>query len=277
MRILVGTLFSGEYEYEECREAIKQQTYHDYDHLLIENLPELEAHNKLYQTFIEKRDHYELLIKVDADTVLISDQLFGKIVEKFRNEPTLEILNIGVQDFFTDEMIAAGIQVYRNTVRWDFNKDTLFPDIPIMEKDSYQYDKTDLAPAAIHCKNPSMEQSFHYGVHRGLKSIQKKYSTTHWAMLQKVWENFLRTDDKRIGLAVLGAELVYAGKFHREDQNYTNPKMDIVLKKYLSMNSREITREIQKLRFLHWGWLPGNWRRSMIRYLRGRLGGLWDR
>jgi hypothetical protein len=277
MKLLIGTLFSGENEFDECLAAITKQTYKKFDHLIIKNLPELEAHNKLYQTFINQKDEYELLIKIDADTVLISEQLFKNIVEKFSQNPDLEILNIGVQDFFTDEMIAAGIQIYRNTVRWDFNKDTLFPDIPIMKKNSHQFDKTDLAPAAIHCKNPSIEQSFHYGVHRGLKSIQKDYSTTHWALLQKVWENFLRTGEKRIGLAVLGAELVYAGIFTREDQNYTNPKMDTVLKNYQMMNSREIKKEIQKLRSFHWGFLPQKYRQKVLRFLRGHIGGRWDK
>ena len=277
MKILVGTLYSGENEYDDCKAAIQKQTFQAFDHLLIENLPELEAHNKLYKTFIDKKDQYELLVKVDADTVLISDRLFERIVEKFAKNRKLEVLNIGVQDFFTNEMIAAGIQIYRNTVRWDFNKDTLFPDIPIMKKEAFRFDKTDLAPAAIHCKNPSIEQAFHYGVHRGLKSIQRDYSTTHWALLGKVWENFLRTGDKRIGLAVLGAELVYAGKFSREDQNYTNPQMVLVLKKYETMNARDIKREITKLRWLHWGWLPKDWRRMVIRFWRGRVEGRWDK
>ena len=276
MKLLVGTLYSGENEYSECIEAIHKQSYTNYDHITIENLPELEAHNTLYRTFLDKADTYELLIKIDADTVLISDQLFGKLVEKFTQNSWLEVMNIGVIDFFTAEMIPAGIQIYRNTVRWDFSKDTVFPDIPIMDKDRYLYDRTELAPAAVHCKNPSLPQAFHYGVHRGLKSIQKNYSSTHWTMLGRVWQNFLRTDDKRMGFAILGAELVYAGVFDREHQNYTNPSMDCVLEKYREMNANQVKREIKKLRFLHWGFLPSNWRRKMLRNQRGRLAGNWD-
>ncbi len=277
MKILVGTLYSGENEYEECLASIRKQTLTNYDHIIIENLPERDAHRKLFKTLIDQSGKYQLLIKVDADIVLYSEYLFENIIKKFENNDWLEVMNIGVDDFFTGEMIAAGIQVYRNTVRWDFNKNTLFTDIPIMEMGNYLFDKTDLAPAASHCYNPSPTQAFHYGVHRGLKSIQKIHSTTHWSMLQKVWQNFLNTGDRRLGLAVLGAELVYAGKFNRDDQNYTQPAMELVLSAYQEMTSNEIKAEIQKLRFWHWGFLPNSWRRKIIRQLKGRFGGRWDK
>lgn len=276
-KILVGTLFSGENEYPACLEAIRNQSFTHFDHMLIENLPELEAHNKLYRSFIDHADEYELLIKVDADTVLLSEDLFARIVDKFAQNQWLEVMNIGVLDFFTDEMIPAGIQIYRNTVRWDFSKDTVFPDIPIMDSQRYLYDTTELAPAATHCQDPSIPQSFHYGVHRGLKSVQRIHSTTHWKNLSKVWEKFLRTQDRRLAFAILGAELIYAGVFGRDEQNYTNPKMDQALSGYLDCSSSELKREIQRLRMQHWGFLPSDWRRKVIRYLRGKLGGRWDK
>lgn len=276
-KILVGTLYSGENEYAACLEAIRNQSFTNFDHMLIENLPELEAHNKLYRAFIDRAGEYELLIKVDADTVLLSEDLFARLVDKFAQNQWLEVMNIGVLDFFTDEMIPAGIQIYRNTVRWDFSKDTVFPDIPILDSQRFLYDKTELAPAATHCQDPSIPQSFHYGVHRGLKSVQKIHSTTHWKNLIKVWEKFLRTQDRRLGFAILGAELVYAGVFGREEQNYTNPKMDQALSGYLDYSSSELKREIQRLRMQHWGFLPSGWRRKVIRYIRGKLGGRWDK
>ncbi len=276
MKLLVGTLYCGENEYEECVAAIRAQTFRNFDHITIENLPELEAHYSLYGHFLEHADQYDLLVKIDADVVLNSEDLFEGIVRKFSENPWLEVMNIGVDDFFTGEMIAAGIQVYRNTVRWDFSKDTVFPDVPIMDPERYLYDKTDLAPAAVHCKNPSPYQAFHYGVHRGLKSIQRKHSTSHWALLTKVWQNFLKVGDRRIGLAVLGAELVYAGEFGREDQNYTQPKMKEALNQYEGMDAQALENEIRRLRTLHWGFLPDDWRRRVLRLIRGRLERRWD-
>ena len=111
-------------------------------------MPELEAHYQLYKTFLDHAQEYELLVKVDADTVLCSDELFSRLVETFAQDPFLEVLNIGVLDFFTDCMIPAGIQIYRNTAHWNFENDTVFPDVPIMDHERYRYDTTELAPAA---------------------------------------------------------------------------------------------------------------------------------
>ena len=276
MKLLVGTLYSGENELEECLKSIHAQRYTNYDHILIENLPELEAHYQLYKTFLDHTQEYELLVKVDADTVLCSDKLFGHLVETFEQDPSLEVLNIGVLDFFTDEMIPAGIQIYRKTTRWNFENDTVFPDVPIMDHERYRYDTTVLAPAAWHSPNPSIPQAFHYGVHRGIKSIQKIHSTTHWANMQKVWHHFLQTRDVRLGFAVLGAELVYAGTFNRKDQDYTNPRMGEMLCTYKGMDAKQLEREIRRLRFLHWGFLPDDLRRRVLRYTRGKLDENWD-
>lgn len=263
-KVLVGTLYSGENEYEECLAAIRSQSFQNFDHLVIKDLPELEAHNKLYKTFIDQADKYDLLIKVDADMVLCSPNLFENIVKKMMECPKIDVFSIAVQDFFSGELIN-GLNTYRNIVRWDFQRNTVFVDIPEVPNEKTLFDQRVLAPAAIHCKNPSKIQAFRYGLHRGLKSIQKIHSTTHWAFLEKTWSNFLRTKDVRIGLAVLGAELVYAGKFTKADVDYTNPKLGEMLDEYKAMNNREIKREILKLRFRNFGLLPGDLRRRLLR------------
>jgi len=268
MKVLVGTLYSGENELDECVAAIRRQTFQNFDHVIIRNLPKREAHRALFTSFIERAAEYGLLIKVDADTVIISDRLFEKIVEKFKQNDWLDVMNIGVTDFFNGLLIPAGMQVYRNTVRWDFETETLFTDIPETPKERYYYDTTELAPAALHNKNPTPLQAFHYGVHRGLKSIAKIHSTTHWAYLHQVWLNFKKTGDVRIGLAVLGAELVYAGKLRKADADYTNPGMSAALDRYAKMDARDIERQIRKLRAVNWGILPGDVRRRVIRALR---------
>ena len=247
MKLLVGTLYSGENELEECLKSIHAQRYTNYDHILIENLPELEAHYQLYKTFLDHTQEYELLVKVDADTVLISEHLFDRIIDRFSSEPSLEVLSIGLHDFYTDTIIN-GLQISRNTVRWDFSKNSIFTDIPILDPKSYVFDTAVLSPAGEHSPNPSIPQAFHYGVHRGIKSIQKIHSTTHWANMQKVWHHFLQTRDVRLGFAVLGAELVYAGTFNRKDQDYTTPLMGEVLCTYKGMDAKQLEREIRRLR-----------------------------
>ena len=263
-KILVGTLYSGENEFEECLTSIRNQTHQDFEHFIYKNLPNVEAHHTLFSEFTSRADKFDFLVKVDADMVLCSDQLFANIVNKMSRNPDIDVLSIAVRDFFTCELIN-GLNTYRNSVKWDFSKDTMFVDIPEVSRERTFYDQTELAPAAMHCKNPSKLQSFHYGVHRGLKSIQKIHSTSHWAFIEKTWQNFLKVKDPRIGLAVLGAELVYAGEFTRSDVDYTNPRLAEMLKKYEAMNYREIKREIIKLRFRNFGLLPGDWRRRLLR------------
>jgi hypothetical protein len=173
-----------------------------------------------------------------------------------------------VHDFFTDQLINAGMATYRNTVRWDYGKETMFVDHAEVRPGREVYDDKELAPAGIHCKNPAPWQAFHYGLHRGLKSIQRIHSNGHWSYLQRVWANFLKTGDTRMGLAVLGAELAYSGRLTRSDVDYTNPRMRTVLQEYLPMDRAGIEREIRRLRTRNWGILPADWRRRIIRALR---------
>lgn len=264
MKLFVGTLYSGENEFEECLTSIQNQSYQNYEHFVFKNLPNREAHHTLFKSFTEKADRFDLLVKVDADMVLCSSDLFAQIVKKMTDCPFIDVFSIAVADFFTGDLIDS-LNCYRNTVTWDFTKQTMFVDIPEVAREKTFYDETELAPAAIHCKNPSKFQAFHYGVHRGLKSIQKIHSTTHWEMLRKVWENFLVTNDTRVGLAVLGAELVYAGVFTRSDVDYTNPRVRSILERYENMDSRRIKHELIKLKMCHWGMLPSDLRRRLIR------------
>lgn len=267
MKIYVGTLYSGEYEFDECVASIQSQTYKNFDHFIFRDLPNKEAHVTLYKSFLEKAREYDILIKVDADMVLSSTALFENIVQKIHQNDWLDVLAIAVYDFFSGQLIN-GLNTYRNTVRWNFIEETMFVDIPEVAPDRYLYLDKELAPAAVHCKNPSTYQAFHYGVHRGLKSIQQTHSTTHWALLEKTWKNFQRTRNTRIGLAVLGAELVYAGRFKKSDVDYTNLKVRTVLEEYSPLDSDGLEREIRKMRLLNWGMLPGYLRRRVIRALR---------
>ena len=182
MNIFVGTLYSGENEYDECLNSIQNQTYQSFTHFIFKNLPNKEAHYSLFNAFKEKADDFDILIKVDADMVLCSNDLFTNIVLKLTKNPNIGVLSIAVNDFFTGRLIN-GLNTYRNSVHWNFEKKTMFVDIPEVDSSKYYYDLNELAPAAIHCKNPSSYQSFHYGIHRGLKSLQKIHGTTHWKLL----------------------------------------------------------------------------------------------
>jgi len=266
MRIYVGTLYTIENEFDECVQSINAQTYKDFDQFVFKNLPNKEAHMTLFQSFLDRKSEYDVLIKIDADMVLTSDTLFQNIVGKLLKNKWLDLLSIAVHDFFSNHMIW-GLNAFRNSVCWNLKDENLFVDIPDVPQEKYLMDNKDLAPAAIHCKNPSPYQAFHYGVHRGLKVIQpgrrekqKTSSYYHWYILERTWKNFLATRDHRIGLASLGAELAYAGHFNIQDLDYSNHRMFYVLENYHDMDSDHLYQEIRKVRLKNMGILPGKLR-----------------
>lgn len=264
MRLFVGVLYSGENEYAECLKSIHDQTYQNFELHKFEYLPKLEAHSRLYHSFLDQKDRYDLLIKIDADMVLTRPQLFQQIVDKFDQNPEMDVLGIAIWDFFSGGYIN-GLNSYRNTVSWELDPRNVNADVVVVKAEKYIFDQSELAPAAIHCKNPSKLQAFHFGIHRGIKVLAPNHSTSHWQLLEKTWQNFLKTSDVRIGLAILGAELVYAGKFTKVDVDYTNPKAVDFFRQFQEMGSKDIKREIMKLRILNLGFLPGDMRRKALR------------
>ena len=62
MRILIGILHTIENEFPQCIEAIKNQTYQNFDYFVVENIPNKEAHDTLYRRFMDSADNYELFI-----------------------------------------------------------------------------------------------------------------------------------------------------------------------------------------------------------------------
>lgn len=273
MRLFIGTLYTIENEFDECVQSIARQSFQNFDHFVLRNLPNKEAHVRLFRSFLDQANIFDVLIKVDADMVLSRTTLFAEIVAELEANPWAQVLSIAVHDFFSDELIW-GLNAYRNTVRWDFNKETLFVDRPNVPKENYLMNNSELAPAAYHCKNPSPYQAFHFGVHRGLKVIQpgkteqnESTSKSHFRTMERTWEHFLRAGDVRLGLASLGAELAYQNKFTAEDLNYTNPKMNQVLERYFSMNRRRLELEIRRLRILNFSFLPSSRRRRLLRFL----------
>jgi len=276
MKIFVGTLYTFENEIDECIESIRKQTYTNFKHLIFKGLPNKEAHQTLYTTFMNKADEFDLLIKVDADMVIIHSDLFHTVVTQFRNTNWLDELEIAVHDFFSDKLVW-GMHVYRNSVRWPESHESLFVDSSPVPRDRHIYDRDKLAPAAIHCKNPSSFQSFHYGVHKALKVIQPErkrkisaYSEFHWTNISKTWHNFRRKKDKRLGLAVLGAELAFNRLFKVENIDYGDRFMKHVFHKYEHLDADRIEKEIWRLRVFNWGFLPGKLRRNLLCLLKGR-------
>jgi hypothetical protein len=228
MRILVGTLYTIENEIGECLAALHRQTYPAYDHFIVEGLPDRDAHDALYGRFMKLADDYDLFLKLDADMVIENEFLFEQIVGVFRSNNHIDMFTIPVYDYFSRQFIL-GLHTFRNTVTWQL-RDDVFTDKHNVHRTRIFVDQGPLTPAAIHCPNPSPFQSFHLGIHRGVKirvALQRpvqlrNYLLTHVSSIDYTWKNFLREEDTNLGFASLAAELSIQGQFTEKHIPYSN-------------------------------------------------------
>lgn len=270
MRLLVVTLATIENELEACLAAIARQTHTDFEHLVLRNLPKREAHEALYGTFMDRRDEFDLLVKVDADMVLLSDRLFEDVEARFTAEPALQVLSIAVKDLYTDRLVS-GLNTYRNTVTWTRTGDRVFTDQFPSLHGNLVMDYTDLAPAASHCSDPHPFQAFHFGVHRGVKarvSLQRHMTGdyyTRYLDIARTWRHYLRHRDRRLALAVLGGELALGGHFSEDQLDYDNADVHAAFSAYAACDAGGLETEIRRARRATWGLLPSGLRMELLR------------
>lgn len=212
MRILVGTLYTIENEFDDCCRAIAAQSHSDFEHFVLRNLPNKNAHDSLYLAFMARADEFDLFMKVDADMVIRERDFFRRVVDAFEADDELDVLHTTVQDFLSNQSLW-GLATYRNTVRWNVDSGgALFVD-RVLDRSTVRKKlsvHSGLAPAATHCANPSIYQAFHFGCHRALKALDGR-EDYQWQILRRVYRNYLRTGDRRVGAACLGAELILRG------------------------------------------------------------------
>lgn len=271
MRIFVGTRYAGENEFEECVDSVNRQKGATFEHVVFKNLGNKESADTLYKTFMQRSGEFNLLIKVDADIVLLDEYLFSNIAKKFHENDWLDLLEIRIHDFFSEQLIW-GLPSYRSTVKWKPVQENLFiDDFPPVPKNRWMPDCKELAPAGIHCKNPTPLQAFHYGVHKGLKIIQTgvsekltSKSLSNFEKIEKTYAHFKMKRDIRLGLAVLGAELALKGIFQADHLDYSNPYIEQTLSHYADYDYRHIQSEISRLRRSNWGFLPSRMRQRFL-------------
>ncbi len=222
MKIYVGTLKTFEQEFEDCKKAIENQTYKNFEHFVFENLPNKEAHYALFSDFLSKKQEFDILVKVDADTVLAHNKVFEKIVQIYRKNPNLKFVQFPLYDFFTMKKIR-GLNTYRNNIELA-KQDNLFVDrfIKMRMEETLFVDET----VGFHSPNPSEYQAFHFGIHRQLKGQLKQ-------VILPLLKAYFKTLDRKRALALIGAKLSLKGIFSAEDmKNYNNPKINEVLQDY---------------------------------------------
>lgn len=252
MKLLIGIMHTIENEFEQCIESIKSQTHQDFDYFVIQNLPNKQAHDKLYKTFMDNAGKYDLFIKIDADMVLVRSTFFEEVIEKMQSDPELDNLQIAVQDFYTDSLIH-GLNIFRNRVKWKISNEKIFVDRIIDKVRKGLGDKTELAPAAYHCPNPSAFQSFHFGLHKAVKVMQagsnklnEQGSTFHWENILKIKNNYKKSKHIQLAYALLGAHIALKNHYSHQEVNFDNPLTKTVFEKYKTLPPEKIHQLAEK-------------------------------
>jgi hypothetical protein len=125
--VFVGTMFSGEGDFKYCCDAIKKQRSVGVTHCVITDLSEIDAHNKLWESWNNVKHSYDLFIKVDADTVLSHNNIIANILSVFEANPDLTGLQAPLYDYYTDSMIN-GLNCFTKDVVFNVTSDKLFCD-----------------------------------------------------------------------------------------------------------------------------------------------------
>jgi hypothetical protein len=169
-RIFVGTLSSGEAEFDSCKAAILLQQNIVIEHCVISGLQEQEAHEALWQTWNKVKDTFDLFVKIDADTVLLDNNALRNVYDLFAADSNITGAQVLLHDYFTDQLIA-GMNFFTPQVLFVKAKSRLYCDRAdtnhniVLRGDAVAH----LAPIGNHCQSPSPVQAFHFGLHRMLK------------------------------------------------------------------------------------------------------------
>ena len=247
-KILIGTLYSGENELEECINSVKAQKYKRWEHKIIKNLPNKLAHETLYNMFMENGNEYDLFVKLDADMVFKSNDSLNLIVRLFLENDKLDHAVIAVIDWYSDSLIT-GLHTFSNRVKWYTSNEQLFVDETPIYTGNFRLYWGDPAPIAQHSPNPSFKQAFQFGIHRGLKAMQygrKKFNRTRSKeqrdLINKIWNNFVKYKDIRYGLVILGVDKVIKNKRKFKESEYKELELNIeelsTYKLYSKLKSR---------------------------------------
>lgn len=189
-KVLIGTLYSGEKELQDCVKSVKSQTYKNIDHKIIRFLSNKEAHDTLYSNFSLLTEKYDYFIKLDADMVFRETNTVYKIVRYFEEHPTLDHLVLSVHDFYTDSSII-GIHAFSNRCSWPNNHNSIFVDPdPLIIGKKEMYSCTDPSDNLVtHAFGQSNEDALSFGIHKASKIIQSNSQEYNYPQLLNHWSN----------------------------------------------------------------------------------------
>lgn len=226
--MFVGTMYAGEGDYDGCVTAILGQRDVQVQYVSIADLPEKEAHNRLWNDWrTVQHSGFDMFVKVDADTVLAHDSVLLELSKLMRGNPRVTGIQAPLHDYFTDGFIN-GLNCFSPRVTFRDTADELFCDrhVDVDHDVVIRSDNVppELRPAGHHCYHANEQQAFHFGLHRALKGQVQTIN-----LVKQAW---LRYDDRLRALALFGA--AKAPTFLSRGFNYGDEKFQLAFHETLA-------------------------------------------
>lgn len=218
-KIFVGTLYSGEGEFQCCIDKIHKQKNVEITHCVIAGLGEKDAHNSLWAAWKNARESHDLFVKIDADTVLCSDNTLFQVWQQFLANPRVTGLQAPLDDYMTKTLIN-GLNAFSPKVVFNDTRDDLYCDRQVDVGHDIVLRSNEipisLRPAGLHCYHSSDKQAFHYGLHRTLKNQRHTID-----LVKSAWMN---DRDRARAMALIGSamshQFVNNHKFNYCDEEF---------------------------------------------------------
>jgi hypothetical protein len=241
-RCLIGTLYVGENELSSCEYALYNQNYPFWNHFRFDHLPEKEAHEQLYTTFMHNSKYYDYFIKLDADMVLRKYYSLYEMIRFIANRPKLDHVCFAVHDYMTNRLMM-GLHIFSNRSLWPDIKYSLFPDQAPRIPGKHLRVSFSPAPVAHHASDPSPYQSFHFGAHRVLKALnplKPQLSIFQWRTMLDVYKHCKHNADSRLRLALLGGWHVWKGDLDLKAHNSHDNLKTNLFNHYINYSSKQL-------------------------------------
>lgn len=225
-RVFVGTMHAYEGDFQFCIDTVRKQKGVIVSHFIVSGLKEKEAHNALWHAWREAQDSNDLFVKVDADTVLASENTLSQIWELFAANPRLTSVQAPLHDYMTNGFIN-GLNAFSPKVIFNDTRDELYCDRVDTGHDMRMQsnDVPDcLKPAGLHCFHANDRQAFHYGLHRALKGQRE--------VLTRVRGAWNLNRDRVRSFALIGAHMsplfIQNRRFNYDDEEFKQAFDDAV-------------------------------------------------
>jgi hypothetical protein len=188
-------MYCGEPDFQHCIQSITSQENVTIHHKTFSYMTKIAAHNAVYQAFNEA-DPSWYRAKIDADVVLLNNQVLSSVVNDLMIRKSAIGLNPLVHDFMTDSEINAGISFYTSACKFNTQTNPLKCDRDIISDETRI---REMGLVGSHMRYADARTAFRYGLHRGLKS--------QMAILDLVKKAYAKHRDPIRAMALKGFEI----------------------------------------------------------------------